>query len=58
MAPIVLAAQVFEVLLEKSSHLDDAICHTLDFSKPLLIELWTVQDLRSNASTVDRRVRI
>jgi len=54
----VLAAQVFEVLLEKSSHLDDAICHTLDFSKPLLIELWTVQDLRSNASTVDRRVRI
>jgi hypothetical protein len=35
--PVVLATQVFKVLLEEGSHLNDAICHSLDLAKPLFV---------------------
>lgn len=45
MAPIMLAAKILKILLEKCSHGDDAIGHAFDFAKPLFVELRTVQNL-------------
>lgn len=56
--PVVLATQVFKVLLEQGSHLNDAICHSLDLAKPLFIQASIVEDLGSNAGTMDGRVRV
>jgi hypothetical protein len=56
--PVVLAADLLEVLLEGSTHGDDAVGHSLDLSKPLLVELGGVQNLRGDASSVNGRVRV
>jgi DNA repair protein RadC len=37
-APVVLAAELLEVLLEKGTHGNDAVSHALDLTKPLLVE--------------------
>ena len=56
--PVVLASQVFKVLLEQRSHLDDSLCHAFHLSKPLLVEGRIVENLRGNSCTMDRRVRV
>ena len=53
-----LAAQIFEVLLEKSTHFYDSISHPFDLSKPLLIEFRIVEDLRRDSGSVDRGIRV
>ena len=53
-----LTSQSLEILLEKTTHLNNAISHTLDFAKPLLAELGIVQNGRGNAGTVDRGVGV
>ena len=58
MAPVVLAAELLEVLLEESAHGDDAVGHALDLTEPLLVEGRIVQDLRSDAGTVNGRVGV
>ncbi len=58
MVPVVLAAEFFQVFFQKRSHFDDPVRHALDFSQPLLVECGVVEDLRSDASTVDGRVGI
>jgi hypothetical protein len=57
-APVVLAAKLLKVLLEQSTHLDDAVSHLLDLQEPLLVQSGVVQDLGSNAGTVDGRVGV
>jgi hypothetical protein len=57
-APVVLAAELLEVLLKKSTHGDDAVGHALDFAEPLLVQRGVVEDLRGNAGTVDWGVRV
>lgn len=57
-APVVLAAQLLEVVLEQGAHLDDAVGHALDLTEPLLVEGRIVQDLRSDAGTVNGRVGV
>lgn len=56
--PVVLAAQLLQVLLEKSAHLDDTVSHALNFTQPLLVELGVVHDGRRDAGAVDGRVRV
>lgn len=56
--PVVLAAKVLQVLLEKSTHLNNTVSHALDFPQPLLIQGGVVHDGRGNASTVNRGVRV
>ena len=58
MGPIVLAAQLFEVLAEKSTHLNNTIGHTLDLTEPLLLQLGVVEDGRGDTSAVDWRVGV
>lgn len=53
MLPVVLRTKLLEVLLKKLTHLDDALSHTINLLKPLRVELRVVQDLGSNAGTVD-----
>lgn len=55
--PVVLATQVFQILLEKGSHLNDSVCHALKLTQPLLSQGRVVHDGRRNASTVNRGVR-
>ena len=57
-APVVLTAELLKVLLEESTHGDDAVGHALDLTKPLLVEGGVVQDLRGNAGTVNGRVGV
>jgi hypothetical protein len=57
-APVVLATELLEVLLEKGTHGDDTVSHTLDLAQPLLVEFGVVQDGGSNTGTVDRRVGV
>lgn len=57
-APVVLAAQLLEILLEKGAHLDDAVGHTLDLAEPLLLEFGVVEDLRGDAGAVDGRIGV
>jgi hypothetical protein len=57
-APVVLAAELLEVLLEESTHGDDTVSHTLDLTQPLLVEFGVVQDGRSDTGTVDGRVGV
>jgi len=57
-APVVLAAELLEVLLEESTHGDDTVSHTLDLTQPLLVELGVVQDGGGDTGTVDGRVGV
>lgn len=57
-APVVLATELLEVLLEESTHGDNAVSHALNLAQPLLVELGVVQDGGSNTGTVDRRVGV
>ena len=52
-APIMLAAYFLEILLQKCSHRDNAIRHTLDLPKPLLVESLVIEDLASYTSAMD-----
>ena len=56
--PVVLGAQIFEILLEQGTHLDDTIGHALDLAEPLLVELGVAQDLAGDARPVDGRVGV
>ena len=58
MAPIMLASELLEVLLEERAHLDDAVGHTLDLTKPLLVKSRVVQDGGCDAGTVNGRVGV
>jgi len=58
MVPVVLAAQLLEVLLEECAHGDDAVSHTLDLTQPLLVESWVVEDGAGDTSSVNRWVRV
>lgn len=57
-APVVLAAELLKVLLEEGAHGDDAVSHALDLAEPLLVQSRVVQDLGSDAGTVDRGVGV
>jgi len=57
-APVVLAAKLLEILLQERTHADDPLRHTLDLSQPLLVQRRIVQDLGSDAGTVDWRIRV
>ena len=58
MRPVVLAAQVLQVLLEQGTHLDDAVSHALHLAQPLLVQFRVVQDGRRNTGTVHRGVGV
>ena len=58
MAPVTLAAELLQVLLEESTHGDDAISHTLNLTQPLLVQSRIVENLRSDAGTMNGRVGI
>ena len=58
MVPVLLAAELLEVVLEECAHLDDAVGHALNLAEPLLVELWGVEDLGGDAGTVDWRVGV
>ena len=58
MIPVVLAAKTLEVFLQQSSHLDDAVSHALNLTQPLLVQGRVVEDLRSNARTMNWRIRV
>ena len=57
-APVVLAAELLEVLLEQGAHLDDAVGHLLDLAEPLLVQGGRVEDLGRDAGAVDGRVGV
>ena len=57
-APVVLAAQVLNVLAEKGAHLNDSIGHALDLTKPLLLQRRVVEDGRGDPGTMDGRVGV
>jgi len=57
-APVVLAAQLLQVLLQKRPHLDDPVRHPLDLAQPLLVERWVVEDRAGYARAVHGRVRV
>lgn len=57
-APVVLAAELLEVLLEEGAHLDDAVGHLLDLGEPLLVELGGVEDLGGDAGAVNGGVGV
>ena len=57
-APVVLATELLEVLLEEGTHGDDTVSHALDLAQPLLVEFRVVQDGGSDTGTVDRRVGV
>jgi hypothetical protein len=54
----VLGAELLEVVLEESTHGDDAVSHLLDLTEPLLVESRAVEDLGGDASTVDGGVGV
>lgn len=57
-APVMLASQILQVLLQQRSHLDDTVRHSFHLPEPLFIQLWSGQDLGSDTGTMDRRVRV
>lgn len=57
-APVVLASELLEVVLEQSAHLDDAVGHALDLAQPLLVEGGVVEDGAGDAGAVDGRVGV
>lgn len=56
--PVVLGTKFLEVALQKRTHSDNAVRHSLDLGEPLLVEGSVVQNLRSNASSVNGGVRV
>ena len=58
MGPVVLAAELLQVLAEESAHLDDAVGHALDLTEPLLVQGGVVHDGGGDAGTVDGRVGV
>ena len=56
--PVMLAAQLLQVVPEQGAHLDDALRHAFDLAQPLLVEVLVVKDLGGDAGTVDGRVRV
>lgn len=56
--PVMLGAQFLEVLLEKSSHADNAVSHALDLVEPLLVQFGAAQNLGSDTGAVNRRVGV
>lgn len=55
-APVVLAAELLEVVLEEGAHGDDAVGHALDLAEPLLVEGRVAEDLGGDSGAVDGRV--
>ena len=58
MRPVVLAAESLEVLLQESTHLDDAVGHALDLTEPLLVQGGVVHDSGGDTGTVNGRVGV
>ena len=58
MVPVVLASELLEVLLQQSSHLDDAVSHAFDFTQPLLVQLRVLKDLAGDAGSIDGGVGV
>ena len=58
MTPVVLASEIFQILLEEGPHVDDAIRHPLDLPEPLLLERGIIEDLGCNTSSMDRWVGV
>lgn len=56
--PVACGAQLLQVGLEVGAHIDDAIGHALDILKPLATQIGAVQNLGSNASTMNRGIRV
>lgn len=56
--PVVLGAELLEVLLEEGTHGDDSVSHALDLAQPLLVQLRVAEDLGGNTGTVDGRVGV
>jgi hypothetical protein len=50
--PVVLGAELLEVVLEERAHLDDAVGHAFDLAEPLLVQLGVVEDLGGDAGAV------
>jgi hypothetical protein len=57
-APVMLAAQLLQMLPEKSAHADDSVGHPLDLPKPLLVQSSVVENGGGNASAMDRGVGV
>ena len=56
--PVVLATQLFKVLLQQGAHGDDSVGHALDFTKPLLVQSGVVENGRCDTGAVDGRVGV
>lgn len=56
--PVVLGAELLEVLLEEGTHGDDSVGHALDLAQPLLVQLGVAEDLGGNAGAVDGGVGV
>lgn len=56
--PVVLAAELLQVLAKQRAHLNDAVSHALNLAKPLLVQLGVVHNGRGNAGAVDGGVRV
>ncbi len=44
-APVVFAAKLLEILLQKRSHADDSVRHPLDLPQPLFIQRRIIQNV-------------
>lgn len=56
MGPVVGGAELLEVGNQAGPHRADPGGHRLDFSKPLVVEFWGVQDSVSDSCTMERWV--
>lgn len=56
--PVVLGAELLEVLLEEGTHGDDSVGHALDLTQPLFVQLGVAEDLGGNAGAVDGGVGV
>lgn len=56
--PVMLGAQLLQVLLKKSTHGNNAVGHTLDLAEPLLVQFGVAQDLGSDTGTVNGRIGV
>ena len=56
--PVVLGAKLLEVVTESRAHGNNAISHLLNLALPLLVKSRVVEDLGSDASTVNRGVGV
>jgi hypothetical protein len=54
--PLMLAAEVFEILFEQRSHFDDSVGHALNLPQPLAVPTFVIEDLRCDTGTVNGRV--